>query len=94
MNKNVITYSILISLVSCASTFPYRWYGIDPDKQILLGKTPQEDLPLSTCSPDQKSKGKCAVFLIEDFERMRNDHIILKEKVKELEKKCETSGWM
>ena len=82
--RNYVIVS-LISVASCASSFPYKWYGIDPEKNVLLGPTEKEDLPLSVCQPDDIQKGKCAVMLVDEFDRMRNDLVTLKERLK----KCE-----
>lgn len=85
MNKTTLTTVGLISFMACASAFPYKWYGIDPETSKLLGATPAEDKPLSVCQGDETQKGKCAVILIDEFDRLRNDYIALKERLK----KCE-----
>jgi hypothetical protein len=46
-----------------------------------------EDIPLTTCQPDDVQKGKCAVLLIEEFERLRTDYATLKERLKQCEQK-------
>lgn len=78
--------SVVMLLVSCAGAFPYKWYGIDPDAGVLFGKTNKEDLPLTVCAPDQTQKGKCAVILIDEFDRLRNDYAAMKERLKACEK--------
>lgn len=90
MDNNTLTKAgficcAFLGIASCASTFPYKWYGIDPAAGVLLGKTEKEDLPLTTCQGDEKQKGKCAVILVDEFDRLRNDYIALKERLK----KCE-----
>lgn len=87
MNKAIFTTSVVVMLGSCASAFPYKWYGVDPARGILLGKTEVEDIPLTTCQPDDVQKGKCAVLLIEEFERLRTDYATLKERLKQCEQK-------
>lgn len=78
--------STFLLLAACASAFPYKWYGIDPGTGVLLGRTPKEDLPLTTCSPDQAQKGKCAVMLIDEFDRLRNDYVSLKRRLEACER--------
>lgn len=75
----------LLAFIACASAFPYKWYGIDPEAGKILGPVPAEDKPLSVCQGDDLQKGKCAVMLIDEFDRLRNDYIALKERLK----KCE-----
>lgn len=77
----------LVAMSSCASAFPYKWYGIDPARGVLLGKTEAEDIPLTTCQPDDVQKGKCAVMLVDDFDRMRTDYATTKERLKACESK-------
>jgi hypothetical protein len=77
----------LVAVSSCASTFPYKWYGIDPAKGVLLGKTEVEDIPLTNCQGNESQKGKCAVMLVDEFDRLRNDYATLKERLKACEKK-------
>ena len=78
---------MLVALGSCASSFPHKWYGIDPARGLLLGKTEAEDLPLTRCQGDEVQKGKCAVMLIDDFDRMRTDYVTMKERLKACESK-------
>lgn len=85
---STVNYALAMSaaLASCATPgFNYKWYGIDPAAGKLLGSTEQEDLPLSTCQGDQQQQGKCAVMLVNEFERMRTDYIRLKIQLKECE---------
>ena len=84
--KAVFIITTFLLLAACASAFPYKWYGIDPGAGILLGKIESEDLPLTVCSADQNQKGKCAVILIDEFDRLRNDYAAMKERLKACEK--------
>lgn len=77
---------MFLLLAACASAFPYRWYGIDPEMGLLLGSTPKDDLPLTTCSPDQTQKGKCAVMLVDEFDRLRNDYALIKKRLEACER--------
>lgn len=81
---------ILLSIgaMSCASTFPYKYYGIWPSKGTLLGSDPSKDLPLTLCEPDEVTKGKCVVFFVDDFDRLLADYVSMKERLK----RCETDG--
>lgn len=73
---------VLVAISSCASAFPYKWYGIDVDGQKLLGPEPSKDLPLSACRADDITKGKCAVMFIEDFDRLASDYAEKAERLK------------
>jgi len=73
---------ILLGVASCASVFPYKWYGIDVDKQMLLGKEPKDDLPLTVCKADDQVKGKCVVMKVEDFDRLMSDYADKSERLK------------
>ena len=77
---------MVLGVLSCASAnFNYKWYGIDPEAQKLLGPTEQQDLPISICQGTEQQQGKCAVFLVEEFERLRTDYIQLKLRLKACE---------
>ena len=76
----------LIAMSSCASAFPYKWYGIDVDNQKLLGSEPKNDLPLTVCRPDVPSRGECVVMFTDEFDRLASDYA---DKAARL-KKCET----
>lgn len=86
MKKVLISMLLLIGIVACAAAFPYKWYGLDPVSGKLLGKTEAEDLPITICSPDSIQKGKCTVMLVDEFDRMRNDFVTLKERLKACER--------
>jgi hypothetical protein len=87
MKRELVVGAGFLAIASCASAFPYKWYGIDPGAGILLGKTEVEDMPLTVCSPDDKQKGKCAVFLIEEFERLQTDYANIKARLKQCEER-------
>ena len=87
MKKALFIILGILFLAACASAFPYKWYGIDPEAGVLLGNTAKDDLPLSICAPDDVQKGKCAVMLVAEFDRMRNDYATLVERLKACEKK-------
>lgn len=76
----------LIIFAACASAFPYKWYGIDPEMGTLLGAKPKDDLPLKVCQGDSVQQGKCAVMLIDEFDRLRNDYLSAVERLKACEK--------
>lgn len=93
MNKQFAMGLLLgILLVGCAG-FTYRYYGIEMPAECfaqgkLLGPKESDDLPLSRCSPDDTQKGKCAVFLVEELERLIADHGRLKAELKDCQKEC------
>lgn len=73
---------VFIGLSSCASVFPYKWYGIDVETQRLLAKEPKDDLPLTVCRQDDVSKGKCVVMFTEEFDRLASDYAEKTERLK------------
>jgi hypothetical protein len=76
-----------VGAASCASTFPYRWFGLDAKNYegTLLGPKPKDDLPFSTCEPDDVTKGNCVVMLVEEFHRMRAKYVELQQRLKSCE---------
>ena len=81
------TLAALLAVSSRATPqFAYKWYGIDPAASKLLGPTEQEDLPLQSCQADEQQKGKCAVMLIEEIDRLRNDYIQMQLRLRECNK--------
>ena len=80
---------IAFTLVACAN-FPYKYYGIELDDYSagkLLGPKSSEDLPIRICEPDEFQKGKCVVFLIEEFERMQTDLTEMRNRLKDCEER-------
>lgn len=77
-----------LTLGSCAAMFPYKYYGIAPSSGTLLGTEPKYDLPLSLCEPDDQIKGKCVVFFVDEFQKLYDDHVLMKERLKQ----CEQNG--
>lgn len=73
---------MIVALSSCASVFPYKWYGLDVDKQLLLGPSPKDDLPIIVCKADDQVKGKCVVMKTEDFDRLMTDYADKSERLK------------
>lgn len=89
MIKMAVTGVLLtVGAMSCASSFPYKYYGIWPSKDVLLGSEPKNDLPLTFCEPDDVSKGKCVVFFTDEFDRLLTDYVSTKERLK----RCEANG--
>lgn len=78
----------LVMFASCGS-FSYKWYGMQlPDytKGKLLAEDEADDLPMSVCKPDQVRKGKCVVMLIDEFEKLKADYEVARERLKQCEK--------
>jgi hypothetical protein len=86
MKKAMFVILGVLVLAACASAFPYRWYGIDPQMGTLLGAKPKDDMPLTVCQGDSVQQGKCAVMLVDEFDRMRNDFATLKSRLEACEK--------
>lgn len=73
---------LILAFVSCASAFPYKWYGLSLpsyDQGSLLGEEEEDDLPMSVCEPDAEGVGQCSVMLIHEFEKLRLEYDQLKE---------------
>lgn len=90
VKKRYLLLCLVFLLVACGSTFPYKWYGLDlPDysEGKLLGPKPKDDLPISRCAPDEVQKGKCVVIFVDEWDRLRNDHIELRVRLDACEKK-------
>lgn len=81
-----VVFGLVFIAASCASAFPYKWYGLDPTQGKLLGKTEEEDLPLKVCNPDDIQKGKCVVIFVQEFDRLRSDYAEIKQRLVECEK--------
>lgn len=82
----LVLSTILLLIAACASAFPYKWYGIDPNAGVLLGKDKESDLPLSKCQGDKEQQGKCAVMIVDEFDRLRNDYAALRAKLEACER--------
>ena len=69
-------------LVGCAS-FNYRYYGLEAASYEgkLLGPKPENDLPFSTCKPDETTAGKCVVMVSDEFFRMKQDYNETKQRL-------------
>lgn len=72
----------IISIVGCASVFPYRYYATQMpescyDSGMLLGKVGKDgwrDLPLNQCKPDDTVKLKCVTMIESDFYALKLDN--------------------
>jgi hypothetical protein len=84
--KRILLVAVLplFGVASCASSFPHRWYGLDAASYEgkLLGEEEKDDLPLHLCQPDDVTKGKCVVMLVDEFHRMREKYVELQEMLK------------
>lgn len=68
-------FVFIFVILGCAG-FSYRYYGLDAKSYegTLLGPSPQDDLPLSTCQPDPTNKGKCVVLYKDEFYKFKADY--------------------
>jgi len=78
--------ALTAAAMSCASSFPYKYYGIWPSRDTLLAADPKNDLPLNLCEPDDSVKGKCVVLFVDQFDRLLADYISMKERLSKCEK--------
>ena len=68
---------LLLAIIGCGATFPFKHYGLDAQNYdgTLLGPDPKQDLPLSECKPDERVRGKCVVMLSSEFFRMKFNYL-------------------
>lgn len=78
--KKVILITTLV-LVSCASTYPFRFYVLDIDEMMLRGEKSDDDLSVEVCKKDKKYN--CAVYLFEEHENLMKDYLRIKEELKD-----------
>lgn len=78
---------VSFGIFSCASSFPYKHYGLDAQSYEgrLLGPDETDDLPLRLCEPTEHQQGLCIVVFIDEWEKLRADYRATKERLK----KCE-----
>ena len=91
--KNISLGIILGVLLSACAGFSYKYYGVEMpgdcyDKGMLLGKTPNDDLPLSTCKPDDVTKLKCITLQIDEFYALKADYERCVVELKACQKAC------
>jgi hypothetical protein len=81
---------LIVGLIFSACTtlaFNYRYYVLNFESQTLQGKTANEDQPLEICKHDQ-SGYKCIVVPIDEFFRLKSDHLKQQIRIQELEREC------
>ncbi len=89
MRDGLVLMALLVcNVVACTTAaFKYKYYGVAPEpghtsmSGVLLGPEPKDDLPLSTCDPDDRIKGKCVLMMTDEFERLRADLIDCRHRV-------------
>lgn len=87
-----ILFAIL--LVGCAG-FSYKHYGLDLrdvpienlEKGKLLGPKEKDDRPLSDCSPNIETNYPCAVMFADEFYKLKEDYLRMREQLKACQKK-------
>jgi hypothetical protein len=73
-----------IIVTSCAATYPYKFYALWLEDNVLAGPEPKDDLSLDVCQP----KGACVVYLLEEHRRVRADFLKLQNEYNSLRRKC------
>jgi hypothetical protein len=81
----------VISVLGCATKFPYRPYGLDVElvdtrDGKLLGPAAKDDLPLDTCKATDGRKTPCIVLMEDDFYAWKKERVEMLERLKA----CET----
>jgi hypothetical protein len=92
LKRRTLLLSIAIGLAGCATTFPYRYYGMEMPEAAyetgkLLGEKPKDDIPFSVCRPTDEDKGPCVVFLRAELEKLQRERVELIERLKACEAK-------
>lgn len=84
----------VIVLFGCgaAANWNFVSYGLDAKNYDgtlrARDQTGKDDIPLSTCQPDDKKKGKCIVMLSAEYFRLKNDDIATHQALIDLQHKC------
>lgn len=89
MNKQ-FTLGLILGCfaVGCISaTFNYSYYYPD-GTGALIGHTPKDDLPASTCNKNPDGSHTCVVMRKADFEMMVQDYLDTQNQLVKCERKC------
>lgn len=78
----VVLSGMIVS--SCAATYPYKFYALWLDDNVLAGPEPKDDLSLDVCN----AKGSCVVYILDEHRRLREDHLKLIMERDGLRKRC------
>ncbi len=65
-----------LCVCSCAG-FAYHYYGIDGVSYkdgTLLGPTPKDDIPFSSCEPTAADKHPCVIMFAKEFFALKQDY--------------------
>jgi len=84
----VLGFLAALILASCAG-FSYRYYGMDQvifDHGVLLGPSPNDDLPFSKCAPSG-GENLCVVMFAEEFFAFKREYLDLRDRLEACEKK-------
>lgn len=81
----ILSLVVLLSLPSCAASFPYRYYnlGCETCDGALEAKDPDDDLSLELCRPTPEQPGVCAVFFADELARLRADYLDMARRLEE-----------
>lgn len=85
--KRQFLYSALILalLIGCAAHWPYPVRVLSVRDGVLRGPSPDQDLPLSVCDPDETSQAKCYVHFRDEYMALRKERNDLIERLKACE---------
>lgn len=78
----------LLSVVACATSFPYRRYALDVRSGTLLAaeEDGSQDKPISSCIGQKGSL--CVVFFTAEYARMKADYEDAVRRLKKCGTKC------
>lgn len=59
---------------ACATTFPYKYWGLDLKDQELLGPTPSDDRPIAICTASAADASPCTVMMTSTLLALKKDY--------------------
>ena len=95
LDRWLFLFIVATSAVACgaATPFGFKYYNLKPVsfEGKLEGATDKEDLPLSVCKPSGGEVNRCVVMLTREAYRLKEEVLQLRQKVKDLERRCPTN---
>lgn len=84
----IFGFLLALSLSACGTfKFIYKYYVYDYEAKVLRGPKPVDDLNDSVCSYSNQ-EFQCVVMRMEEFYKLKKDHLELLQKIDELQRTC------
>jgi len=81
-------FILAISVSACGTfKFLYKYYVYDYEAQVLRGPEPKADVESKVCSLTN-GEYQCVVMKVDEFYRLKSDHLKMLEKIDRLERSC------